>query len=187
MAAQGQTGLAQLPQENIDDILRDVQGSCGFKGLANCRLVSKDWLAAVQPYPVESRGTTDIQKLRKLSQVFPNMASMAVRCKSGALDLASFRHCSQLTSISFSAGKGSEDGTAELTVIGLPSSLKEAKFQNFLLPPNSLANTTTSLTQLHYQLDVDTLARQQGIFQPGDITTLRHWEWMRDLQHLQVN
>ena len=187
MTGQEQTGLHHLAQENVDDILRDVQASCGFKGLANCRLVSKSWQAAVQLYPMKAEGAADMCKLRTLSKISPNMASMAIKCRAGAeLNLAPLRNCSRLTSMSLSARKRNKGGKAELTVIDLPSSLKEVKIRNLFLPPNSLVNATRSLTQLHYQLDKGTLEKQRNMFQPGGNPVPKHWKWMQDLQHLQV-
>lgn len=185
MTAQGHTGLHHLPQVIIDDILRTVQASCGFKGLANCRLVSKSWLAAVQLYPAEARDTTEVCRLQTLSQIFPNMASMAIACQAGAhLDLAALRKCSQLTSMSFSRREGY---TAESTSMNkLPSNLREVKFWNLILSPGSLANTTGSLTQLHYQLDGHFLARHLTLPRSEATRLPRHLEWMQDFQHLQV-
>ena len=178
MTARRQTGLAQLPQEHIDDILRTVQASCGLKGLASCRLVSKSWLAAVQLYPVDARDTQEVYKLRK---IFPNLASMAITCKPGAhLSLGPFRNYSQLTSISLSARAAS--GRPELTLVNLPSTLRAAELQNFFLPPNTFANVTTSLTQLHYQLDGHASRQLKSVHKQFP----RQWEWMQDLQHLQV-
>ena len=184
MTAPGQTGFHQLPLDIIGDILRSVQGSCASKSLLCCWLVCKDWRDAIKQSPVRAESTAEQGKLWSYSQMLPKMASMAIVCRADIyLNLTLLRDCRQLTSLSLSARRDTDRGRAELTIINIPTTLKEVTLNNLFLPPNSLTEVSTSVTKLQYQLDAHNIARQG---KTKGHPFARQWEWIQDLQNLQV-
>ena len=184
MSEQGQTELQDLPPDLIDTVMKEIQGVCGFKGLASCRLVSKAWLAAVQQYPGKAGCTANADNMEALCQILPNMASVAVSsdAESATFNLRPLQSCSQLTSIELLTTATS---FRYYTILDLPSTVKEAEVRNIDVDYNSLANSTSFLTRLQYQLGGHMFIESSQP-DPGGIPMDFAWEWVKKWEYLKV-
>ena len=175
MAMQGQAALTELTQPLIDKIFKEVEAEYGMKGIANCRLVSTAWLAALQQYPGTANCSSEADSLRRLRAFMPNMGKLCVSHRHNAhLSSNLVDQFKQLTSIELSASSEYQQAESEGIVMDhLSSTLRTVTIRNLYLAPESFRNKQPTFSSLHYQAPR---------WMPSE-----KLEWLSNLQQLRVS
>lgn len=132
----GQAGLTELTQPLFDKIFKAVEAKCGMKGVVNCRLVSKAWLAALQQYPGTANSSSEADSLRRLRAIMPSVSKLCVSHRHNAhLSSNLVDQFKQLTNIELSASSEYQQAESECIVMDhLSSSLRKVTIRISTLP-----------------------------------------------------
>ena len=166
--------MADLPQELLHLVFRELVELEGIEQAAKMRLVSKAWLAACADYPAELFcGNQDLQTLCK---ILPCMTTLKLQ-KEGKWDLQPLQSCTHLTSVVLyqlsHSGSCKRSNAHHVDLSYLPPGISNMTLYLTILSESIPAISLPQLTKLHCQF-IDSKAQ--------DI-----WNVLGSLTHLQVS
>lgn len=169
--------MADLPQELLHLVFRELVELEGIEQAAKMRLVSKAWLAACADYPAEV--FCKYQDLQTLCKILPCMSSLKLQ-EEGKWDLQLLQSCTHLTSVelyqfshSGSCKRSDYSDALHVDLSYLPPGVSNMTFYLTILSESISAISLPQLTKLHCRF-IDN--------KPQDI-----WNFLGSLTQLQVS